>query len=181
LIRCYITDRLSCPRDLLDCIERNARAGVDYIQLREKDLDGRELIALAKAALVRLGGTTAKLLINERADVALASGAHGVHLRSRAILPAEWRRVMPGGFLIGVSCHTLDDLQQAEGADFAFYSPVFDSPGKGPALGLDALGEAARSTSIPVLALGGITWDNAVQCVRAGAAGIAAIRLFQNG
>ena len=86
---------------------------------------------------------------------------------------------MPAGFLIGVSCHTLEDIREAEGADYVYFSPIFESPGHGPPVGLDALREAVRIATMPVIALGGITWDNAKACMEAGAAGIAAIRLFQ--
>ncbi len=178
MIRCYITDRRTCPGELLDNIARVARTGVDYIQLREKDLSARELIAVTRAAVQQIEGTATKLIVNSRADVAVAAGAHGVHLPSDSIEALEWKRAFPG-LVVGVSCHTPDDLASAAAADYLFYSPVFDSPGKGPPIGLEALAAATRLTAIPVLALGGITWQNAEECVRAGAAGIAAIRLFQ--
>src|SRR4051794_986298 len=103
VIRYYITDRQQMGGSidrLLDAIGRNAQAGVDYIQLREKDLGGRELLELTVAALDRIHGTAARLLVNERTDIALAAGAHGVHLRSHSITPAEWRRIVPPGFLV---------------------------------------------------------------------------------
>ena len=119
------------------------------------------------------------VVVNERVDIALAAGAHGVHLRSRPISPREWRRIVPRQFMIGVSCHALQDIRDADGADYVYFSPVFESPGKGPPVGLDGLREAVRVASMPVIALGGITWESAPSCIEAGAAGIAAIRLFQ--
>ena len=148
---------------------------VDVIQVRDKQLPARDLLELTMRAL----SLAPKVVVNERVDVALAAGAHGVHLRSHPIAPREWRRIVPAGFLIGVSCHTLDDIREAEGADYVYFSPIFESPGHGPPVGLDALREAVRIAPMPVIALGGITWGNAPACIEAGAAGIAAIRLFQ--
>jgi thiamine-phosphate pyrophosphorylase len=119
------------------------------------------------------------VVVNDRADVALAAGAHGVHLRSRPIRPREWRRILPAGFLIGVSCHTIDDIRKADGADYVYFSPIFESPGHGAPAGLEALRDAVRSAGVPVIALGGITWQTAGLCIEAGAAGIAGIRLFR--
>jgi thiamine-phosphate pyrophosphorylase len=204
----YITDRSAFPGDeparrkrLLDKIAEAARVGIDYIQLREKDLPTRDLECLAREAVGLLNTIRAedrelntKLLINSRTDVALATGADGVHLRSDDISPHEvrniWKKAGCGaGALaredhvqtpaIGVSCH---DAQQttraaAEGADFAVFAPVFEKEGATPT-GLKFLREACRA-KIPVLALGGVTTENAQSCLEAGAAGIAGIRLFQ--
>ena len=179
MIRYYITARNQLPAGvgLLDVIRRNAQAGVDMIQIREKDLPARELYELVHVAV----RCAAIILVNERFDVAIAAGAHGVHLPSNSVSPLEVRRIAPAGFRIGVSCHAISELIQAEreGADFAVFGPVFATPGKGPALGLEVLREAARAVRIPVLALGGVTKENAALCVEAGAAGIAAIRMFQ--
>jgi thiamine-phosphate pyrophosphorylase len=147
----------------------------DVIQIRDKELPARELLALTRRAMK----LAPQVVVNERVDVALAAGAHGVHLRSRPIPPREWRRIVPAGFIIGVSCHTLDDIREADGADYVYFGPIFESPGKGPPVGLDALREAVRVATMPVVALGGITWENAPACIEAGAKGIAAIRLFQ--
>jgi len=257
MILYYITDRTQFPGDererrraLLDKIGEAARAGVDFIQLREKDLSTRELETVAREAVsvVRSAVRSSvhssalrtenwelgtRLLINSRMDVALAAGADGVHLRADDVGPHEVRRMLevagpqglkPGflstaggtaesralpetseaggpraswlrvyrpdecgpmsaaDFVVAVSCHTKADVlrAEAEGATFAVFAPVFekrDRPGTPPA-GLAALRDACQ-VKIPVLALGGVTLENAASCIQAGAAGIAAIRLFQ--
>jgi thiamine-phosphate pyrophosphorylase len=164
----------------MDSILRNVRDGVDYIQIREKDLTARELFTLTSRAVAAAGGTRTRILVNDRADVALAARAHGVHLRGNGIEPAILRQFLPAGFLIAVSCHSMEDLRRAAGADFAVFGPVFASPGKGPGVGVKALRDAVRVSPVPVLALGGISMKNTPQCLEAGAAGIAAIRLFQS-
>jgi thiamine-phosphate pyrophosphorylase len=217
----YITDRKTFPGDdcarrgrLLDKIAEAARAGVDYIQLREKDLCPRDLESLARDAAQAVREAThsvrqerkldtshwpltTALLINSRADIALAAHANGVHLRSGDVSPQEvraaWtlgmcgRKPLPGEDppedpLISVSCHSPEEVVQAaaNGITLALFAPVFekkDAPGA-TLTGLATLRQACRTT-IPVLALGGITLQNAESCLRAGAAGIAAIRLFQ--
>jgi thiamine-phosphate pyrophosphorylase len=191
----YITDRsqfagneASRRSRLLETIVQAARCGVDYIQLREKDLSTRELEVLASAAAHRLRTENQKLksvlLINSRTDVALACGARGVHLPSNDISPSEvrkiWSQCNPAQVTIGASCHTRAEVARAaqDGADFAVFGPVFEKARARPA-GLDALEEACQE-KIPVLALGGVTVENAESCMQAGAAGIAAIRLFQD-
>ena len=205
----YISDRRQFAGDesarrraLLDKIAEAAQGGVDYIQLREKDLSTGGLEQLARDAVgvleqVRGGhlGVKTKLLINSRSDVALAAGADGVHLRSDDIPVSEARgiwmqavgrcgrgvadRKLP---VVAVSCHSRAEVVHAEkeGADFAVFAPVFEkkeAPGTAP-IGLGAL-RAACEVKMPVLALGGVTLENARSCIEAGAAGIAAIRLFQ--
>jgi len=217
----YITDRTAFAADeptrrrrLLDKICEAARAGVDYIQLREKDLPTRDLESLAKE-VVRVIQESAKLapnprpltpalLINSRTDIALATGADGVHLRSDDLSPKDVRKIWqcepgpcgpspcgagtparqlsPQAPLIAVSCHSPAEAAQAAAnrATLAVFAPVFekkDAPVTQPA-GLDQLHQACQA-NIPVLALGGITLANAGSCLEAGAAGIAAIRLFQ--
>ena len=204
----YITDRsqLSTNHDealrlLLERISAAANAGVDAIQLREKDLSARELVELGNRAaeivhhsLPRSArGMRTRLLINSRIDVAIACGADGVHLRSDDVSASDARVIFAhvgvSAPAIGVSCHTVQEvsLAEAQGADFAVYGPVFGKRGdKGAATGLTSLRAASRERRaaqhpMPVLALGGVTVANAVDCLKGGAGGIAGIRLFQNG
>ena len=186
MIRCYITDRrlLAPPAALLDAIARQMLEGVEWIQIREKDLSARELFELVQNALALRNPHGAKILVNTRIDVALAAGAAGVHLPAGSPSPAAWRRITPPGFFIGVSCHTVEEVRAAEqeGADYAVFGPVFPPRSKTsplPARGLAALEQATAAVRIPVLALGGITPANMEQCRRAGAAGVAAISLYQ--
>jgi len=204
----YITDRTAFAPDeptrrrrLLEKIAEAARAGVDYIQLREKDLPTRDLESLARQAALIINKLRAEnreltpaLLINSRTDVALAAAAHGVHLRSNDISPQDVRHIWQRGTatlaradslqspLVAVSCHSSADVAQAAAheANFAVFAPIFekkDAPGSQPT-GLAQLRQACQ-TNIQVLALGGITTSNAGSCLAAGAVGIAAIRLFQ--
>jgi thiamine-phosphate pyrophosphorylase len=183
VLRYYITDRgaLGGVEPLLCSIEAAASRGVDYIQIREKDLCARDLLELTRRAVQAVRGFGTRILVNGRADVALAAGAHGVHLPGESIAPSELRRLLGPDRLIAVSCHTIPELQAAEreGADFAVFGPVFDAPGKGAPVGIEGLRTATESVALPVLALGGITHENAPLCIRNGAAGIAGIRLFQ--
>lgn len=188
---CYVTDRKALAteepvRSVAEKIRLAAAAGADWVQIREKDLPARELLQLAREAVQN---TRARILVNDRLDVALAAGAPGVHL-GRTSLPVadvvRWCRAgnAPQDFLIGVSCHSLDEVREAEtaGADYAFFGPVFDTPSKRPfgaPQGIAHLGEVCRAASIPVIAIGGVEEENAVSCIRAGAAGVAAIRMFQ--
>jgi len=195
------------PDRVLDVMRECAAARLDWIQIREKHLPARDLICLARkaVAIAEAACTAMRIIINGRLDVAVAVGADGIHLGAES-LPVEsvvkWRFAtnhdtkpkfnraggegakIPSGFLIGTSCHHLNEIEQAEiaGADYVFFGPVFATPSKeryGPPLGLEKLAEACRTTKLPVLAIGGITAENAADCLRVGASGIAAIRLFQ--
>lgn len=192
----YITDRSQFPGDererrerLLEKITEAARCGVDYVQLREKDLSGRDLETLAREAMerIRASGGETRLLINSRSDIALAAGADGVHLRSEDVSPEEVRRIWCAAKgvakpIVAVSCHTETEVAAAEkaGANFVVFGPVFgkkDAP-EMRAAGLELLRRVCRNT-IPVFALGGVTAENAAWCTDAGAKGVAGIRLFQ--
>ena len=187
MIRCYITDRLAIGgvAPLLDAIARKIAAGVEWIQIREKDLSARELLDLTRRALALPGAGGSKILVNTRVDVALVAGAEGVHLPAGSVPPRIWRAIAPPGFLIGVSCHTVEEVRaaEAEGADYAVFGPVFAPLSKSSDLaprGLAALAGSAQPVKIPVLALGGITRDRISACLDAGAAGVAGISLFQS-
>lgn len=203
----YITDRRQFPGSgadqhiaLLRRIGQAAQAGVDYIQLREKDLTPRELESLAREAVkaVRENSGTSRLLINGRTDIALASDADGVHLPDGDLPASEartlWMKSSSRVPLIGASAHSVAGARYAEahGADFAVLAPIFEKAGA-TAIGLEALREACASLAAPgdveapyqggfrVLALGGVSVSNARDCLAAGAAGVAGIRLFQAG
>jgi thiamine-phosphate pyrophosphorylase len=201
---CYVTDRHSLlagefaeARDvLLQKVAVAAAAGVDWIQIREKDLSGKECSALTRDVLQLIANsaadlpTRARIFVNDRLDVALAVQADGVHLGEKSLPPEAARRLVNSphreiDFLIGVSCHSLEAAKIAEraGADYIFFGPVFATPAKaayGAPLGLERLAEVCRAVALPVIAIGGITLENAASCLSAGAPGIAAIRLFQD-
>ena len=175
MIRCYVTDRRQG-----DVVAHSIRAvadGVDIIQVREKDLSGADLLDLVCRIRDAAAGTKTKVLVNGRLDIALIAGLDGVHLPGDG-LPAM--QVRPHVRTLGISCHSLEEAVQAEhdGVDYIIFGPVFETPGKS-AVGIDALRRITHSLKIPVLAIGGITPQNTAAAVDAGAAGIAAIRMFQ--
>jgi thiamine-phosphate pyrophosphorylase len=179
-----ITDRRLAP-DLparLAAALQGAPPGAAAVHLREKDLGGAALLALARALLPACRARGARLLVNDRLDVALAAGADGVHLPAAGIPPAEARRLLGPAALVGVSCHSAGEVARARdgGADYATFSPVWATPSKrpfGPPVGLAALA-AAVPLGLPLVALGGVEPGNAAQAFAAGAAGVAAIRAW---
>lgn len=222
---CYVTDRrrlfpvgtpetsqhLDTRKILLEKIAAAGTAGVDWIQIREKDLSGKECSSLTREAVhiamsssldasanipnspgteAARGQVSSRILVNDRLDVALATEASGVHLGEKSLSPEEARRLVQSlgrkeDFLIGVSCHLLDSAKAAEsgGPEYLFFGPLFATPSKaayGEPQGLKRLAEVCRAVALPVLAIGGITLENAADCLSAGASGIAAIRLFQD-
>lgn len=160
-----------------------ARAGVDLVQVRERDLEARDLCRLVARCVEATRGTRTRILVNDRVDVALATGAHGVHLRADSVPASRVRAIVPRGFVIGRSVHSVDEIAQAswdDGADYLLFGTVFattSKPGAVPA-GREGLTSAAASTTVPVLAIGGISADSVRQLGRTGAAGFAAIGLF---
>src|SRR6516164_4981945 len=183
---CYITDRLGLGAEpLLHLIQEAARAGVDLIQIREKDLAVPSLVELVSVAIECARGTATRVVVNDRLDVALALGACGVHLGTQSLPAQAVRRRVPDDFLIGVSCHSLEEALTAEsaGADYIVFGPIFATPSKlvyGLPLGLGKLREAAARVQIPLLALGGVNVHRVKPCFAAGASGIAGISLFQS-
>jgi thiamine-phosphate pyrophosphorylase len=197
-IVCYVTDRKALsgektPSALLDKIRAAAAAGVDWVQVREKDLPARELLALVREA-VALGSdrpASIQVIVNDRLDVALAAGAAGVHLGHESVPARDVVRWCcagnaPADFLVGVSCHSLEGAQEAEsaGASYTYFGPIYETPSKipfGKPHGVEELAHVAKAVRIPVIAIGGVNESNAAECIRAGAAGIAAIRMIQDG
>ncbi len=171
---------------ILQLVEAAVAAGITLIQLREKNLNARVLFELALQSAQITRGSATRLLINDRADVARGAGADGVHLTTRSLEPRTVRRTFGEEFLIGASTHSLAEARAARegGADFVVFGPVFETVSKrmyGEPVGLESLREAARELGpFPVIALGGVTLENALDCLRAGARGVAAIRLFND-
>jgi thiamine-phosphate pyrophosphorylase len=192
----YVTDGRAFAgpdRDLLliESVRKAVSAGVDGVQVREKDLPARRLLTLVRQAvkLSSTRGARSRVLVNDRLDVALAAGAAGVHLAEESA-PAsamiQWCRAgnAPPTFSVGVSCHGLEGVRSAEsaGADYVFFGAVFDTPSKrafGEPQGIARLAEICRLVRIPVIAIGGINESSAADCIQAGAKGVAAIRPFQ--
>jgi thiamine-phosphate pyrophosphorylase len=203
---CYVTDRRTLPgvapetslAALAQKIQQVASAGVDWVQIREKDLTARELALLTREAFRSTAASSiarsVRILVNDRLDIALADGVGGVHLGEKSLPVAAAKRLVESAlrkrtvdesFLVGVSCHSIEAAAAAErdGADYIFFGPIFATPSKqgfGPSQGTERLRQVCSAVSIPVLAIGGITLDNSASCFHAGAGGLAAIRLFQD-
>jgi thiamine-phosphate pyrophosphorylase len=192
-IVCYVTDRTALgsadpAETLLPKIHSAIAAGVEWVQIRERSLPVRELLAFVRAA-IRISINDVRVIVNDRFDVAIAAGAAGVHLGRESAPAREVVRWCRSGnvtteFLVGVSCHSLEEVREAEGAGASYvaFGPVFDTPSKrgfGEPQGIARLAEVCRSVRLPVIAIGGVNEKNGEGCLRAGAAGIAAIRLFQ--
>ncbi len=187
---CLITDRRRAAAAggdphaaILAQAARAAQAGIDLIQVRERDLDGGALLQLVRGCLEAVRGSRTRVLVNDRVDVALAAGAHGVHLRGESMAASRVRRITPPGFLIGRSVHFLDEVAAATadgGLDYLLFGtvmPTGSKPGRAPA-GPEALATVVAATTLPVLAVGGIGPDTAERVGATGAAGFAAIGLF---
>jgi len=175
--------RRLAARSLAEVAREAAAAGVDDIQVREKDLDGRALLALVREVKAATAGTAARLIVNGRADVALAAALGAVQLPEDGLPVAEVKRAFPG-LEVGASRHSTDGVRQAadDGADFVVFGPVFATPGKeAHACGLQALSAAAHAVNVPVYAVGGIDHTRAREVVGAGARGLALLRPFLEG
>ena len=171
---------------ILRLVEAAVAAKIDLFQIREKALHARVLFELVERAVEITGGTETRLLVNDRSDIARAAGADGVHLTSQSLPAAVVRRIYGREFVIGVSTHSLEEARAARmgGADFAVFGPVYETPSKrvfGAPQGLEKLREVAMELrDFPVIAIGGITLDNARRCLQAGASGVAGISLFSD-
>jgi thiamine-phosphate pyrophosphorylase len=192
---CVVTDRSRLPPapdpvadppaldPLVDRLVLAGEAGIDLLQIREPDLSAAQLIGVVGDVRTRLGGSPARIVVNERVDVALAANADGVHLKSDSIPTALVRRDVPAAFLVGRSVHTLDEARTAagEGADYLIFGTVFASGSKPRGhrtAGLDALAAVTQAVHVPVLAIGGMSLNTVAAAAEAGAAGVAAIGLF---
>ena len=188
---CLVTDRRRlAPRDTqLDascrCLVAQAHhaadAGIDIIQVRERDLEAAALASLVADLLAVTSGTATRVVVNDRLDIALACAADGVHLRGDSIAVEAARRLAPPGFLIGRSVHSVADAAQTVGADYVIAGTVFPSASKRAAqtlLGLDGLRAIVAGVGVPVLAIGGINEDRVEAVAAAGAGGVAAIGVF---
>ena len=191
MILCLVTDRrrlyaagafAAARRCVVEQARRAVEAGIDLVQIRERDLEASELLALVSDVVRLTRGTTTRVVVNDRLDVALAAGADGVHLRADSLPPRSARSIAPTGFLIGRSVHRLDEaVHVAPEVDYLIAGTVFPTPSKPevhPLLGVDGLAAIAGAVSVPVLAIGGMSIERIGQIAEAGAAGVAAIGLF---
>lgn len=187
-VLCLVSDRRRLPGASLDTLVSLCRAaalaGILLIQIREPDLDSRTLLDLTGRVLEATSGTDAAVVVNDRPDVALAAGAHGVHLRGDSVAAERVRAIAPSGFLIGRSVHERAEAVRAgAGVDYLVMGTVFATPGKrdrSRLAGLQGLEAACRDAEVPVLAIGGMSADVLPRVAAAGAAGIAAVRLFSD-
>ena len=174
-----ITDRKQFRYGFETQIKRMLDSGIRMFQLREKDLTSGELFELASKIEKLLSGYDASFFVNDRVDIAVLTGANGVHLPSKSV-PVEAVKHKFPSLIVGKSCHSVEDAVRAEkeGADYITFSPVFNTPGKGKPKGLEALKEVVKAVTIPVYALGGITEERIPEVLKTGVYGIAGIRLF---
>jgi thiamine-phosphate pyrophosphorylase len=168
---------------IVGLIEAAVDENVALFQIREKLLTGKQLFELTSMCAQATRGTSTKLLVNDRADIAAAAGADGVHLTETSIPVAVVRKAFGDKLLIGKSVHSAEKAIAAsrDGADFAIYGPVFDTPGKGEAVGIESLAQTCSIVApFPVIGLGGIDVSNCKAVVHTGAAGVAGIRSFSD-
>lgn len=184
-VMCLITDRHRAGGEpaQIQRIAAAARAGVHLVQVRERDLDGGALLDFVRRCLDAVHATRARVVVNDRLDVALAAGAHGLHLRAASMPARRARAITPSGFLVGRSVHTRDEATLAAsdgGLDYLLFGTVFPTSSKvgGTPAGARMLADVVAATTVPVLAVGGVTAETAPEVARAGAAGFAAIGLF---
>jgi thiamine-phosphate pyrophosphorylase len=184
MIVCLVTDRRRFAhqtRDLLDQIRRAVDAGIDLVQVRERDLEAAPLVEIVGQIVTITRGSATRVVVNDRLDVAIAARADGVHLRQDSVAVADARRLAPNPFVIGRSVHNLDETRAAAGADYLVAGTVFQTtskPGVVSLVGTEGLRRIAAASTAPVLAIGGITLDRLDAVAATGAAGIAAIGLF---
>ena len=168
---------------ILELIRVAVRETISLVQIREKNLTARNVFELTRRAAEIVSRTTTKLLVNDRADIALAAKADGVHLTAKSLSAQIVRQNFGADFIIGASCHSLETIltSKNDAADFAVFSPIFYSPNKGEPQGLEVLREVCtKANDFPILALGGVDESNFQQTLDAGAKGIAAVRLLND-
>jgi thiamine-phosphate diphosphorylase len=181
-ILCAITDRRRLP--ILAHAAAAADAGIDWLQIREPDLPAAELYEVVRHAVAEVSGSSTRIIVNDRLDVALATSAHGVHLRGTSFDASRVRAAVPADFLIGRSVHSVEEAVAAEkcgGLDYLIFGTLFATTSKReghPLAGPERLRAAVAACGLPILGIGGITLENADRVAATGAAGVAAIGLF---
>lgn len=186
IIYAITSGKANSPEEILRLVQAAVDAEVPLCQIREKALGGRALYDLVTRAVEITSGTGTRLLVNDRADIAQAAGADGVHLTTQSLPPEVVRQTCGPEFLIGVSTHSREEARAAQqaGADFVVFGPIFETESKlafGEPQGLEKLKElTSELREFPVLAIGGVTLDNVGACFKAGASGVAAIRLLND-